>query len=148
MAESPCCRAFAGAPSGRQPQPCWPPPHPPFRRDCFSFLCGGGNDSVELPWCHGAAHGLRGRKLLSLERRDRRAVPCGARGRADPGCCAAAAAKAKAKAKAGGGLERRQRQPGELAPASEPEPARGGGRRAPCALGRAQEMAGTRERSG
>lgn len=47
-----------------------------------------------------------------------------------------------------GGLERRQRQPGELAPASEPEPARGGGRRAPCALGRAQEMAGTRERSG
>lgn len=91
------------------------------------------------PWTEGA-----NLKLLSLERRDRRAVPCGARGRADPGCCAAAAAKAKA----GGGLERRRRQFGELAPASEPEPARGGRRRAPCALGRAEEMAGTRERSG
>lgn len=118
-------RPFCPGPSQCSPgvsasAPLAPTP-PSFRRDClFFFLCGGGNDSVVLRWCHGAASGLRGENSLSFaretqtrERRGLRAVPCGARGLADPGCCAAAAAAAAA-AKAGGGLEwwwrRRQRQ--------------------------------------
>lgn len=118
---APSARAPPSAPLGCQLRLRLPPLHPPFEGIAFFFfLCGGGNDSVVLRWCHGAASGLRGENSLSFaretqtrERRGLRAVPCGARGLADPGCCAAAAAAAAA-AKAGGGLEwwwrRRQRQ--------------------------------------
>lgn len=42
------------------PTPFAPTPPPFWKGLPFFFLCGGGNDSVVLPWCHGAAPGLRG----------------------------------------------------------------------------------------
>ncbi|XP_043315786.1 translation initiation factor IF-2-like [Cervus canadensis] len=128
VAERPGCRALPSAPSGQQPQPASPPPHPPFRRNRLL--------PPATPPRPATAEMTRG---------GRRAVPGGARGRADPGCCAAAAAAAKA----GGGLERRRQrrqrwQPGssrrslsQLAPegsapgsgrASQVRPGPGGGR--------------------
>lgn len=106
-----------------------------------------------LPRCHGAAPGLRSENS-KFGSGDPAAVAW------RPPCCPRRGARAGGSRLLRGGGGEGGRRPraatataaaaaaaaGELAP--EPEPVRAGGRRAPGALGRAEDMAGSRECSG